>query len=513
MVTIVTDIDKILAETLLSGTHPELEELGISPEVLTALLRPILSRLHAQAVEIAKHVVKNEALIKEKNNILRLKDKEIEKLKRQIERFKQGGSIEPPQATSENSSLPPSKDPIGMKRTSSLRIKSGKKSGGQPGHKGSTLNQSEKPEITVQCVPSTVCPECGKAIDTGQANVVETRQIWDLPAPVVPVITEYQCMESVCTCGCHCRGEFPKQATAPVSYGPNIHAAVSYLSTFQNIPFKRLSDAMYHLFGVGMSQGTVSNILNRMKKASAKSYDEIQKEVQSSKVAGADETGVKINGKGEWMWTFQTDLATYLFADEKRGREAIDKHFPNGLPNTTLVTDRHASYFTMNVENHQVCLAHLLRNLIFMTQLVPESDWFVRMLQLLRKAIHTKKEVGGALSEEMRRRLEEELDALFDDSPHVEDQSKQKEMNSFINGLKNKKNYMLVFLTRDDIPADNNGSERSVRPVKTKMKVSGQFKTFEGAQAYANLHSVVQTARKKGNNPFEALVQIANSIV
>lgn len=167
----------------------------------------------------------------------------------------------------------------------------------------------------------------------------------------------------------------------------------------------------------------------------------------------------------------------------------------------------------MNVENHQVCLAHLLRNLIFMTQLVPESDWFVRMLQFLRKAIHTKKEVGGALSEEMRRRLEEELDALFDDSPHVEDQSKQKEMNSFINGLKNKKNYMLVFLTRDDIPADNNGSERSVRPVKTKMKVSGQFKTFEGAQAYANLHSVVQTARKKGENPFEALVQIANSIV
>lgn len=513
MITTVTDIDRILAETLLSGSHPELDDLGITPEVLAALLRPILSRLHTQAVEMAKQVIEKEALIKEKNNILRLKNQEIEKLKRQINDLKQGGSVAPVQTTSENSSLPPSKDPIGMKRTASLRQKSGKKSGGQPGHKGSTLNQSDMPEITIQCIPSPVCPKCGKAIDTCQTKVVEMRQTWDLPVPIVPVITEYQCMESVCTCGCHCRGEFPQQVTAPVSYGPNIHAAVGYLSTFQVIPFKRLADAMFHLFGVRMSQGTVSNILNRMKKASAGAYDEIRKEVQCSKVAGADETGVKINGKGKWMWTFQTALATYLFADDKRGREAIDKHFPNGLPNATLVTDRHASYFSMNVENHQVCLAHLLRNLIFMTQLVPESDWPVKMLQFLRKAIHTKNEAGGAVSEEITRKLEEELDALFDDSPHIENESKQKEMNSFINGLKNKKNYMLVFLTRDDIPADNNGSERSVRPVKTKMKVSGQFKTFGGAQAYANLHSVVQTARKKGENPFEALIRIANSLV
>lgn len=151
-----------------------------------------------------------------------------------------------------------------------------------------------------------------------------------------------------------------------------------------------------------------------MKKASAKSCDEIRKEVQSSKVAGADEIGVKVNGKGEWMWAFQTILATYLFADDKRGWEAIDKHFPSGLPNTALVTDRHAPCFIMNVENHQVCLAYLLRNLIFMTQLIPESDWFIRMLQFLRKAI---------------------------------------------------------------------------------------------------LYSIAQAARKKGDNPFEALVQIANSIV
>lgn len=282
------------------------------------------------------------------------------------------------------------------------------------------------------------------------------------------------------------------------------------MSTLQSIPFKRMVDILNNVFGLQMSQGTVSNILQRMRKKAAKEMDAIREGIGQAQVVGADETGVRINGQQHWVWTFQTDALTYMTVDKGRGKAVIDRHFPDGLPQSVLVTDRHASYFKMEVKDHQVCLAHLLRNLIYLSQAVPDSEWPTKMMALLREAIHLKHiSPQGMTPDNEVERIRGELDELMDHIPLVEDEAQQKTIKDFILNLQPKKEYLLTFLTHPAVPADNNASERSVRPVKTKMKVSGQFKNDDGAESYTALHSIMQTARKNNRDPFAALAELA----
>ena len=239
--------------------------------------------------------------------------------------------------------------------------------------------------------------------------------------------------------------------------------------------------------------------------------NEIRDEIGQSEVVGADETGVRINGQQHWVWTFQTEALTYMTVDKGRGKAVIDKHFPEGLPKSILVTDRHASYFNMDVKDHQICLAHLLRNLICLSQTVPDSDWPAEMMALLRKAIHLKHmSPQDTPPDNEVERIREELDELIDYIPLIEDEEQQKTIKDFVLNLQPKKEFLLTFLTHPAVPADNNASERSVRPVKTKMKVSGQFKNKDGAESYTVLHSIMQTARKNNRDPFAALVDLAS---
>lgn len=365
------------------------------------------------------------------------------------------------------------------------------------------------PNKTIECFPD-ICPECGRRIDSAGAHIAERRQIWDLPLPIVPIVTEYQSMECTCQCGCHCKGQLPQEATAPVSYGANVHALVGYMSTLQSIPFKRMVDILNNVFGLQMSQGTVSNILQRMRKKAEKEMDAIRSGIEKAEVVGADETGVKINGEQHWVWTFQTEALTYMAVDKGRGKAVIDKHFPEGLPQSILVTDRHSSYFKMDVKDHQICIAHLLRNLIYLSQTVPDSDWPTKMMSLLREAIHLKHlSPQGCVDAREADRIRGQLDELMDNLPIVDDEAQQKTLSDFLLNLMPKKEFMLTFLTNPAVPADNNASERSVRPVKTKMKVSGQFKNEEGAASYTSLHSIIQTARKNNRDPFAALAELA----
>lgn len=518
MITSVEDLDKMLARMIVAK-HPErLEKLGIDVEYIASLLRPTIELLRRDAMaQIEKYhelLRVNEARQRQIDSLKEeLFHKTIEARKLQSRLDELRGKTPPtnvkPQVTSENSSLPPSKDPIGFRRTQSLRQKSNRPNGGQPGHKGYTKEQTSLPNHTVECLPG-MCPECGRPIDRTGAHIAERRQVWDLPLPIAPIVTEYRNMECTCECGHRCKGEFPTQATAPVSYGPNVHALVGYMSTLQSIPFKRMVDILNNVFGLQMSQGTVSNILQRMRKKAGQEMDTIKAGIEQSAVVGADETGVRINGGQHWVWAFQTDLLTYLTVDKGRGKAVIDKHFPKGLPDSILVTDRHASYFNMDVEGHQVCLAHLLRNLIYLSQTVPDSDWPIKMMELLREAIHIKHlSSDGVVEDTEVARIGNKLDELMDNIPIVDDETRQKTLKDFILNLAPKKEYLLTFLTHPAVSADNNASERAVRPVKTKMKVSGQFKTLDGAASYVSLHSIVQTARKNNRDPFVALARIA----
>ena len=520
MITSVEDLDKMLARMIVAK-HPErLEELGIDTEYIASLLRPTIELLRRDALaqiekyhellrineERQRQIDTLKAEVFRKTVEMRKLQSRLDELQGKREKPK---TVDKPQITSENSSLPPSKDPIGFRRTQSLRQKSERPNGGQPGHKGHTKEQTTLPNKTIECFPD-VCPECGRRIDPAGAHIAERRQIWDLPLPIAPIVTEYQSMECTCQCGCHCKGQLPQEATAPVSYGANVHALVGYMSTLQSIPFKRMVDILNNVFGLQMSQGTVSNILQRMRKKAEKEMDAIRSEIEKAEVVGADETGVKINGEQHWVWTFQTEALTYMAVDKGRGKAVIDKHCPEGLPQSILVTDRHSSYFKMDVKDHQICIAHLLRNLIYLSQTVPDSDWPTKMMALLREAIHLKhiSPQGMAPDNEVER-IRGELDELMDHIPLVEDEAQQKTIKDFILNLQPKKEYLLTFLTHPAVPADNNASERSVRPVKTKMKVSGQFKNDDGAESYTALHSIMQTARKNNRDPFAALAELA----
>lgn len=523
MITSVEDLDKMLARMIVAK-HPErLERLGIDAEYIASLLRPTIELLKRDALaqiekyhELLRVNEEKQRLIDSLKEEIFRKTIEMRKLQSRLDELRgknesKPKAVEKPQTTSENSSLPPSKDPIGFKRTQSLRQKSNRPNGGQLGHKGYTKEQTALPNKTVECAPG-VCPECGRRIDPAGLHVAERRQIWDLPLPIAPIVTEYLSMEGTCQCGCHCKGDFPTEANAPVSYGANVHALVAYMSTLQSIPFKRMVDILNNVFGLQMSQGTVSNILQRMRKKAEAQMESIRAGIEQSEVVGADETGVKVNGQQHWVWTFQTDALTYMAVDKGRGKAVIDKHFPYGLPQSILVTDRHSSYFNMDVKDHQVCIAHLLRNLIYLSQTVPDSEWATKMMELLRQAIHLKHQSPqGVVDDKEVEKIRTKLNGLLDTIPIVDDEAQQKTIKEFILHLQPKKDFLLTFLTNPAVPADNNASERSVRPVKTKMKVSGQFKTKDGATSYTNLHSIIQTARKNNRDPFAALAELARS--
>jgi transposase/regulator of replication initiation timing len=275
--------------------------------------------------------------------------------------------LESPPKDSHNSSIPPAAESLkaqAIRRTRSLRKSSGRPTGGQPGHKGSTLQMSDTPDAVEKHVPE-YCARCGLSLTALPEKVAEVRQSIDIPLPVCPIVTNHESIEKTCSCG-HCnRGTFPADVKSGVSYGVNLHAAVAYLSVVQHIPFKRLVGVIKDFYGMEISQGTVSNILNRMRKQSAPAYQAIREAIEESAVTGADETGGKVNGKLHWIWVFQNALLTYIFLHPSRGKAAIDSHFPAGLSKSILVTDRHRSYFITETAGHQLCLAHLIRELIY----------------------------------------------------------------------------------------------------------------------------------------------------
>ena len=417
-------------------------------------------------------------------------------------------AFEVPLKGSHNSSIPPSKESLkaqAIRRTRTLRTPSGRPSGGQAGHTGATIQMSDTPDVVEKHIPE-FCTRCGLSLSVLPEKVSEVRQSIDIPLPVCPIVTNHESIEKTCSCG-HCnRGTFPPQVKSGVSYGAHLHAAVAYLNVVQHIPFKRLVGIIKDFYGIEVSEGTVSNMLNRMRKQSLPAYQAIKQAIEKSAVIGADETGEKLNGKLHWMWVFQNELLTFIFQHPKRGREAIDSQFPDGLPRSILVTDRHRSYFNVESAGHQLCLAHLLRELMYLGELDKAQTWSGDMLELLRKSIHTRKTVSfgeidvGMIKERFDILLKRDLSNL---NPKYE---------SLRKSLEKYKQHVFKFLEREDVPYDNNATESKIRPLKVKQKVSGMFKSDQGADTFAQLYSVVDTAKKHNQDPFLALVAVAKNL-
>jgi transposase len=400
-----------------------------------------------------------------------------------------------------NSSLPPSHDLFSYKNQS-LREKSGKKSGGQHGHKGETLLMSPDPDKVIEHKPAGICPRCGRIHTEESYEMIGKRQVIDIPVIKASVV-EHRIFRSVCSCGCVTAGNYPAGITAPVQYGTNLTALTAYLSSRQYVPYSRLSELIKSITNISMSQGTIYNLLDKAANMVLPIYEGIKEEISKAIAIGGDETGIKVKKNKFWAWTWQTLHATYITISPSRGFVTVQQTFPDGLSNATLVSDSWGAQLKTPAKRHQLCLAHLFRELNFLHELYHIS-WVTDMKDVLSRAIKLK---NGMTPEQYDLPMEERSDLLneFDRLINQEVPAKYSKVHPFQKRLKKRKHQVFNFLFYPYVPYDNNGSERAIRNLKVKQKVSGGFRSDRGAEIFAVLRSVVDTIIKKGGNPFESI--------
>lgn len=415
-------------------------------------------------------------------------------LKQQLEKYQTPKN-------SSNSSKPPSSDFPKIQKTQSLRTPSDKKPGGQPGHEGTTLKMTDTPDTVKKHSPN-YCTCCGEDLSGYQPHFIGRRQVVDIP-PIKPIITEHQLFEVCCPCGHNNRASYPNGVVTPVSYGPGVQSLVAYLSVRQYLPVERITELLSSLFGLSLSTGGVCYLLEKVKQKATPVYESIRQFVLKGKVIGADETGVNINGKNYWAWTFQNSWATYIAINKSRGTKAIDQIMPEGFGNNILVTDCWPSYFKENAEGHQLCTAHLLRELKYLTQKNPDNTWAPQFSKLITDALKVRSE------DQLESQESKEIIQTFQQLIKEPVNQKIKELVSFQKRMVKYSDYVFAFLDNPHIPPDNNGSERAIRNFKVKLKVSNFFKSKAGSDGYAIIRSVIDTAIKNNQNPYEATRLIA----
>lgn len=407
---------------------------------------------------------------------------------------------------SDTSSTPSSHD-YTRSNVKNSRTKSNRKSGGQKGHKGSSLKMSKNPDEIIKHTPN-YCNCCGEELDDSLLQLRSRKQEIVIP-PIRPKYIEHQSYQCTCgKCGMNTIGHMPSHLTANIQYGKNVEALVSYLSVYQYLPANRLKKLLKDVVGLPMSEGTIFNLLESMSNKAQPTYQEIKKRIQLSKFVGGDETGVHINKDKAWFWVFQNDALTFMLASFNRSYQTIIDTFVDGFPMSVYVSDSLPAQLKVKSLAKQLCFAHLMRELKNFEETF-NSKWAGELKQLFKDAIAYKKQIGendySSLNASIKQ-FEQKLSTLLE----VDISSKHKKEKAFVRRLIKNRNSIFTFLYHKEVPHDNNGSERSIRNLKVKMKISNQFKSAEFAQHYAVIRSVIDTTIKNSMNVFDALTNLAS---
>jgi transposase len=441
--------------------------------------------------------------IKAKRELTRAKGK-LELSIKEIAELRESLRISKLPTNSSNSSRPPSTDIYKPKRNLnySLREKSGRKPGGQPGHTGSTLQFSNgTPDKEIEHAAET-CSSCGKDLSDVFGQREHTHQVVDIAIPK-RVITNHTIVTKYCSCGQCNKATFPRGTEGKVNYGNNLRSLVVNLSARQYIPYKRTVEFIEDIFGIPMSQGTITNLLAQFERSAGKEYKRIQRQVFESPVVGSDETSCKVNGTKGWFHTYQTETCSFIGFHPSRGIIAQEEFFPDGLPNAILVSDCLAMQLSTPAAAHQACLAHLLRELKAMEQAHPEELWPVSIKELFLGALQLHDQ-----PHDLKKVIS--IEKKFENLIKADQSNAPGKIPAFWKRLNKHKDKIFTFLNHKDVPSDNNGSERVIRCVKVKQKVSGQFKTANGAHQYAMNRSIIDTLIKENKNVHEGLFRIAS---
>ena len=420
--------------------------------------------------------------------------------------------------SSQNSSRPPSSDsPFAKPAARSLRGRSGRKPGGQPGHPGSTLALVEDPNRRQRHEPGR-CSGCGADLADAPEVGMDRRQVFDLP-PLTVQVTEHQLIARRCSCGATTCGSAPAGVTAPVQYGPRITAIILYLYVGQFLSKKRTALALSELFGAPVSEGTVATMTQRAADGLDEFLDQVKDRIAGSEVAGFDETGLRVAGMLHWVHCARTGKYTLITCHPKRGRKGIDDAGVLGRFRGVAVHDAWAPYDTYADIEHQLCCAHAQRELAAVTDAAgPDADWcwatqaadaLVAMQRLVDQAITAGADAVDPDALDTQVRLYRSAAQIGITQTAARSGKLMKKHNALAHRLLDRQDDYLRFTTDRRIPPDNNGSERDIRMIKLRQKVSGCLRTLTGAEQFCAIRSYLSTAAKHGKHFFDTLVMLA----
>ncbi len=437
-------------------------------------------------------------------------DAEIAELKRQLG------------ASSRNSSKPPSSDGPDKPASKSLRGRSERKPGGQPGREGRTLRQVERPDEVVVHEPGA-CTGCGGTL-TGEdrpAGVLR-RQVFDIPKSTVRVV-EHRLLARRCVCGTVTQAPAPAGVSAPAQYGPHAAAIAVYLVLGQHLPVARTAALLAELFGTPMSVGTVAAWTSRAAAGLEPFTAAARRALGGAELVHLDETGLRVAGRLHWLHVASSARFTGLFCHRRRGKEAIDA--AGVLPGFTgiAVHDAFTSYSRYPTVTHALCNAHLLRELIAVVDhhdAHPPSGadtpagwcWAAQVIDALLalKAITGTGALPGPDVLATSRRLIVSAALIGASARGGPPGAVGRRHRALARRIRRRLDEYLRFASDLRVPFDNNLAERDIRMAKIKQKVSGCLRTLAGAQDFAAMRSYLPTAAKHGRRPFDVLTELAS---
>lgn len=422
---------------------------------------------------------------------------------------------------SHNSSKPPSSDGLARK-TRSLRPRSEKRPGGQPGHRGATLPLVATPDQVVVHRPG-VCVHCQTSLEGRPAERVERRQVRDLP-PVRLVVTEHQAERVRCP-HCHqlCPAVFPAGVEAPAQYGPGVRALALYLSQQQLLPMGRVRAVLSEVVSCPLSVGTVSALIQRCATA-LQAHEAVTKTaLQAAVVLHNDETPIRVNGQWHYVHVSSTERLTHYGMHPQRGAGATDAiGILPGFAGTSL-HDGWTPYWHYRQCRHALCNVHHLRELTWVGEQL-QQPWARALKDLLlemRTAVATARAAGATqLEARVRARLLARYGALLCQGvaanplpppapgPPTRGRRKQSPARNLLDRLFAHQDEVLAFLDDFAVPFDNNQAERDLRMLKVQQKISGCFRSPAGATAFCRIRGTLSTLQKQGTALLAALHQL-----
>jgi len=412
-------------------------------------------------------------------------------------------ALESPPKTPGNSSVPPS-----QARKPNRAERRGKQRGPKRGHAGAS-RQRALPDATITCRPSR-CGGCGLLLPPEGQRLIGRSQIEELPV-VRPVVIEVLRYQATCAnCGQRTAAEPPAWFAPHATFGPRVEALLAYLHETHHVSYERLVELCRDVLGLHLSQGAIANALGRVAIRAGPVVERIREQVRTSAVINSDETSARVAGDNRCHWVFQTPTASYHLIAETKGAAVIAEFLEDQQP-AVWGSDAAPAQLGAAADQHQLCLAHQLRDLTYATEAdhPPGSTWARQLRHVFGRALRLHRErptCSVASFAQRRTRVVRAAERLIFGPPLDSGEAWQLQK-------RYRKHWttLFVFLEREDVEPTNNSSERDLRPAVMHRKMTGGYRSEAGAKWGGIFATVLTTARKNRVNRFETLCHITGS--